>query len=139
MNTVIRYSEAFKMTVVSEIEVGKWHSMLEAREGYGIGSKATVQRWVRKYGKKTLQTRIVRIQMGLGVDAFKKSRCAAVARALKFNETMSTRALCQAVGMSRQNHYKQAKARTRREIDEELIVQLVKRSLLRGVCGSTFA
>jgi hypothetical protein len=74
MNTVIRDSEAFKMTVVSEIEVGKWHSMLEAREGYGIGGKATVQRWVRKYGKKTLQTRIVKIQMGLGVDAFKKKQ-----------------------------------------------------------------
>jgi hypothetical protein len=55
----------------------------------------------------------------------KKSRCADVARALKFNETMSTRALCQAAGMSRQNHYKQAKAQTRREIDEELIVQLL--------------
>lgn len=68
MNTVIRYSEAFKMTVVSEIEVGKWHSMLEVRKGYGIGGKATVQRWVRKYGKKTLQTRIVRIQMGVCVS-----------------------------------------------------------------------
>jgi hypothetical protein len=61
----------------------------------------------------------------------KKSRCAAVARALKFNEIMSTRALCQAVEMSRQNHYKQVKARTRREIDEELIGQQVKKKAFR--------
>ena len=71
MNTVIRYSEAFKMKVVSEIEVGKWHSMLEAREGYGIGGKATVQRWVRTYGKKTLQTRIVRVQIAKEIDQVK--------------------------------------------------------------------
>ena len=50
---------------------------------------------------------------------------------LKFNETISTRALCKTVGMSRQNHYKQIKARTRREIDEELIGQQVKKKDLR--------
>jgi transposase InsO family protein len=39
--------------------------------------------------------------------------------------------------MSRQNHYKQIKARTRREIDEELIVQLVKKErMLQSEIGA---
>jgi hypothetical protein len=59
---------------------------------------------------------------------------------LKFNETMSTRALCKTMGMSQQNHCKQIKPRTRREIDEELIGQQVKkRRLFGGICGSTFS
>ena len=40
---------------------------------------------------------------------------------------MSLGRLCDRVGMSRQNYYKQRRARSRRQIDEELVVALVAR------------
>lgn len=45
----IRYSEAFKRKVVSEIEEGKI-SRGGARRKYDIGGHMTVDRWCRRYG-----------------------------------------------------------------------------------------
>lgn len=49
-NSGIRYSEAFKMAVVREVEE-KDKPFEEVRRKYGIGGCETVQEWVRKYGK----------------------------------------------------------------------------------------
>lgn len=48
-NAGIRYSEAFKMAVVREVEEGDL-PFEQARRKYGIGGCITVQTWVRKYG-----------------------------------------------------------------------------------------
>jgi len=52
--SVVRYSEAFKLQVVSELETGKLGCIFEARKRYAIKGVGTVDRWVRKYGKNHL-------------------------------------------------------------------------------------
>lgn len=58
----IRYSEAFKLQVVREIEEKKHPSCCAAAEIYGIGGSMTVARWVREYGKSHLLGRVVHVQ-----------------------------------------------------------------------------
>ena len=58
----IRYSEAFKLQVVADIESGRFASCHEARMAHGIGGCTTVYRWVRQYGKDHLLGKVVRVQ-----------------------------------------------------------------------------
>jgi len=58
----IRYSEAFKQQVVSELEDGRFGSPYEASEAHGIRGKTTVGRWVRQYGKGHLLKKVVRVE-----------------------------------------------------------------------------
>lgn len=62
MKRVVRYSEAFKLQVIKEVESGRFESANAAREAYGIGGKATVLRWLRQYGKEHLTKRVVRVE-----------------------------------------------------------------------------
>lgn len=55
-NTGIRYSEAFKMAVVREVEEGDL-PFEQVRRKYGMGT-FTVQTWVRKYGNGSRGMRI---------------------------------------------------------------------------------
>jgi transposase-like protein len=57
-----RYSSAFKLKVVSEIESGKY-TLAEAYRVYDITGHNTIQSWIRKYGKTQLLSKVVRIQM----------------------------------------------------------------------------
>ena len=59
-NTGIRYSEAFKITVVRDVEE---HDLPydEARRKYGIRGCCTVRSWVRQYGNGT-RGRSVRVE-----------------------------------------------------------------------------
>lgn len=57
----IKYSEAFKLGVVGEIESGKHVGPSAAAQAYGIGGAATVQGWLRKYGRSDLMPRQVLI------------------------------------------------------------------------------
>ena len=61
-NIICRYSEAFKLTVVSELESGKLKSIGEAMRRYGIKGSTTVQSWLRKYGKTEQLPRVVRVE-----------------------------------------------------------------------------
>lgn len=56
-NHGIRYSEAFKMTVVRELEEQDM-PFERVRRKYGIMGCCTVQKWVRKYGNGTRGKRI---------------------------------------------------------------------------------
>ncbi len=56
-NAGIRYSEAFKLAVVREVERQDL-PFEELRRKYGIGSGATVPAWVRKYGNGSRGKRI---------------------------------------------------------------------------------
>ena len=57
-----QYSEAFKRKVVEEIERGELNTR-EAARVYGISYGGTIPNWLRKYGKRSYQTKIVRVMM----------------------------------------------------------------------------
>ncbi len=58
---VVRYSEAFKLEVVRQLEQGRFGSPFEAGQAYGVKGPNTVARWVRQYGKDHLLGRYVRV------------------------------------------------------------------------------
>lgn len=62
MKQEIRYSEAFKLQVVREVEGGRYGSCFAVAEAYGIRGRATVSRWVRHYGKSHLLGKVVRVE-----------------------------------------------------------------------------
>ena len=53
----IRYSEAFKKQVISELESGQLRHQAEARERYGIGGGDTINSWLRQKWKTSSQLR----------------------------------------------------------------------------------
>lgn len=65
-----RYSEAFKMTVVREIEQSDL-PVLEVRRKYGILGAETVFKWLRKYGNGSRGIRI-RVEKPEEIDEKKK-------------------------------------------------------------------
>lgn len=60
MRGVIRYSEAFKLQVLRELEAGKYACPYAAGRAYGVGP-GTVAYWVRRYGKNHLLGKVVRV------------------------------------------------------------------------------
>jgi transposase len=58
---VMRYSEAFKMQVVRELEQGKFGSPWAAGCAYGVKGTKTVAYWVRQFGKDHLLGKLVRV------------------------------------------------------------------------------
>lgn len=61
-HVVKKYSSAFKLKVVNEIESGKL-SVNQAMEIYDIGGGSTISRWIKNLGKSHLLSKIVRIEM----------------------------------------------------------------------------
>ncbi len=61
MKSVIRYSEAFKLQVVRELEQGRFKSIREARRAYGVRGTATVDAWIRRFGKDHLLGKVVHV------------------------------------------------------------------------------
>lgn len=59
---VIRYSEAFKMQVVSELESGKFKSAYQASMRYGVRGGGTILSWQRKYGTLKEIGKVVRVE-----------------------------------------------------------------------------
>jgi transposase-like protein len=68
---LVRYSEAFKLQVVSALENGTCRSANEARHRYGIGGGGTVEGWLQKYGRDHLRNRIIRVETPNDVDQIK--------------------------------------------------------------------
>jgi transposase-like protein len=68
---VVRYSEAFKMQVVNELETGQLSTVAEARRHYGIRGGSTVQYWLKRYGKNHLRSKVVTVQTPKDRDQFK--------------------------------------------------------------------
>jgi transposase-like protein len=68
----IRYSEAFKIEVVREVEKsGK--SFEEVRRKYGIRGCDTVQSWVRKYGNGSMG-KVIRVERPEEINELKRLR-----------------------------------------------------------------
>lgn len=55
-----RYSETFRRRVVNEYEAGEDISSL--RKKYGITGMATINRWIKRYGKGGFRHETIRIQ-----------------------------------------------------------------------------
>lgn len=58
--TVKKYSESFRLKVLSEIEQGKF-TKNEVCQFYGIGI-GTIYQWIRKYDKYSLMNKCIRIE-----------------------------------------------------------------------------
>src|SRR2546427_3923159 len=69
-NKAIRYSEAFKMEVVRELETQPV-SFAEIRRKYGIRGDGTVQYWLGKYGNGT-RGKVVRVERPEEINELKK-------------------------------------------------------------------
>jgi len=72
--TRVRYSEAFKRQVVTELEQGARGSLNAVCRVYGIGGTATVASWVRRYGREDLLPKNVRIETLKERDELKEAR-----------------------------------------------------------------
>lgn len=59
---IIRYSEAFKLEVVSSIESGEMEGIPQAMKRFGITGATTVKSWLFKYGKNHLIPKVVRVE-----------------------------------------------------------------------------
>ena len=62
MREAIRYSEAFKLQVLRELEEGRFESRSAAARAYGIRGQGTIGYWARKYGKLHLLGKVIRVE-----------------------------------------------------------------------------
>jgi transposase len=69
---VYNYSTAFKRQVIEDLESGRFRSMGEAKEHYGIRGCGTINYWLRKYGRNHLCAKIVRVDMPDEKDQIKQ-------------------------------------------------------------------
>ena len=60
--TIIRYSMGFKQQVIRQLESGRFGSINEAKEHFGIRGDYTVQRWLQKYGRNHLCAKVIRVE-----------------------------------------------------------------------------
>jgi transposase-like protein len=61
MKANIRYSEAFKLQVVREVEQGRFESGWAAGRAYGVKGAGTVATWIQRYGKDHLLGKVVKV------------------------------------------------------------------------------
>src|SRR6476661_7979370 len=59
--TSYRYSISFRQMIVKEIEQ-EGHSFGFVRSKYGIGGSATIQKWIKQFGKHHLLNKVVKIE-----------------------------------------------------------------------------
>lgn len=59
---VVRYSLSFKHQVVSELESGRFSSISQAKEHYGIRGAETIRNWLARYGRNHLCAKVVRVE-----------------------------------------------------------------------------
>ena len=69
---VIRYSEAFKIEIVRELE-DNGAGFEAVRRKYGIRGKETVQKWVRRYGNGT-RGKVIRVEKPEEINELKQLR-----------------------------------------------------------------
>lgn len=62
MRSAIRYSEAFKLKVLCDLDTGRFASISAARRAYGIRGQGTIESWAIKYGKDNLVGKVVRVE-----------------------------------------------------------------------------
>jgi transposase len=70
----MRYSEAFKLQVLHELEEGKFASAAAAARAYGVSGRTMIRYWARKYGKNHLLGKVVRVETPKEVSEVKELR-----------------------------------------------------------------
>lgn len=70
---IYRYSDCFKQSVVAEIEKNGL-SIEEARRRYGIGGSETIQKWLVRFGKNHLLSKVVRVETKEERDELRRLR-----------------------------------------------------------------
>ncbi|MDX2109628.1 MAG: transposase [Verrucomicrobiota bacterium] len=82
--TTIRYSEAFKLQVIREVEEGKYSGCTAAAKAYGIMGDSTVHCWAKKYGREHLTRKLIRVETQKDREDYKqlKERIRSLERAL---------------------------------------------------------
>lgn len=70
MNGAIRYSEAFKMQVVRELEENDL-PFAHLQRKYGIKGCDTIQKWTRQYGNGS-RGKVIRVQKPAEIDELKE-------------------------------------------------------------------
>ena len=74
MSCAIRYSEAFKLQVLRELEEGRFETRVAAYRAYGIRGQGTIERWAVKYGKDHLVGKVVRVETAKEVSELRTLR-----------------------------------------------------------------
>jgi len=105
IKAAIRYSEAFKMQVVRELEAGGIN-VDQMRRKYGVGGCGTIPAWIRRYGHGSLG-KMIRVEKPEEIDekAQLKRRVRALEQALADTnidlalERQYTRLACERAGI----------------------------------------
>jgi len=66
-----RYSEAFKLKVMEELRDGKWTTIAEAGEAYGV-TPAGISYWMKRMGFEYLKGRIIYVKTASEVAEIKR-------------------------------------------------------------------
>ena len=74
MRPTMRYSEAFKLQVVRELETGRFSCPWAAARAYGIRGCGTIQVWVKNFGKQHLLGKVVRVETPKEINELKELR-----------------------------------------------------------------
>ena len=173
-----RYSKAFKLKVMEELRDGKWKTVADAAQAYGVSAQG-VRYWMKRLGFEHLNGRIIYVKttseideikrlkaenrrlkerladevldhkidevalrfacrsLGTTPDELKKKERRGIMHVTASEAKRSVRAICRRFGISRAAFYKAAKARSRKEINEELILALVRQEREVNPCAGT--
>jgi transposase-like protein len=70
----VRYSEAFKLQVLRELEEGRWGSRFAAARAYGIRGQGMIAYWAQKYGKEHLMGKVIRVEQAKELNESRELR-----------------------------------------------------------------
>ena len=59
---VIRYSISFKQEVIKQLESGRFGSISEAQDHFGIKGNGTIRKWLKRYGRDHLCPKVIRVE-----------------------------------------------------------------------------
>ena len=74
MKEVVRYSEAFKMSIVEKVGRGMYASISEAQRKNGIRGSATLVKWIKKYGREDILPKRIKVETMNEIDELKVLR-----------------------------------------------------------------
>jgi transposase-like protein len=74
MQKTVRYSEAFKMQVLRELEEGRFATRSAAAQAYGIRGWGTIGCWAQKYGKGHFMGKVIRVETAKEINEVKELR-----------------------------------------------------------------
>lgn len=69
---IYRYSTAFKRQVIEDIESGRFSSIGQVREHYGIKGMSTIPGWLKRFGRNELLHKVVRVEKPNEQDEIRK-------------------------------------------------------------------